>query len=218
MRRRWIKDLRACEQALQFSNIELQLERMQTDLVRTELSMFQEQCEGLLFRQQQTIDSLERLFVSTNSALRHLRVQVQEQSVMLEQLREREQQQLSLIAHLTETVERATRVRENETNANDESATSAAVASLIACADSPAANPPAANPSCADSPADPSTGANKATHLPDFFECKICHERPMTHACLPCGHFLMCSQCSGKVQQCPVCRKHVERAQVIHCS
>ena len=40
--------------------------------------------------------------------------------------------------------------------------------------------------------------------------CKICMERPVQVVLKPCGHALMCTQCSATVQQCPACRKRIE--------
>lgn len=36
--------------------------------------------------------------------------------------------------------------------------------------------------------------------------CDICHEGVKTHACMPCGHMCMCSNCSaGTYDHCPIC-------------
>ena len=39
----------------------------------------------------------------------------------------------------------------------------------------------------------------------DEKECSICMDRPKSHALAPCGH-VFCEECSGLVQNCPVCR------------
>ena len=186
-----MEDLQACEQALQISEIERQLEAMQTDIVRTRLTLVLEQAENMVLRYEQRTRTLEDVLAATNNILERISQRDQQLSVMQEQLQAQER----LIAHLANTIEHMSRVPHDEASAANHR-----------CADRPAAG------------ADPPKGANNATDECDFFECKICHARPMTHACVPCGHFLMCSECSEKVQECPVCRQHVERVQVIYFS
>lgn len=43
--------------------------------------------------------------------------------------------------------------------------------------------------------------------------CKICLDRPMQVALLPCGHHCLCSSCSLQITTCPICRTEVERRQ-----
>jgi len=42
--------------------------------------------------------------------------------------------------------------------------------------------------------------------------CKICYEREMDCALLPCGH-MVCMQCSTRISRCPHCRERFERTQ-----
>jgi len=51
-------------------------------------------------------------------------------------------------------------------------------------------------------------------------ECVVCKKRNKTHILLPCGHLVVCKQCSKKdsisgpgTGQCPVCKRHVEKVQ-----
>ncbi len=40
--------------------------------------------------------------------------------------------------------------------------------------------------------------------------CCICLERPVSHICIPCGHFCLCEGCLLKPgAPCPICRAHV---------
>ena len=43
-------------------------------------------------------------------------------------------------------------------------------------------------------------------------ECKICFEKPIESALLPCGHSLLCTDCALALTPplCPVCRETVE--------
>uniref|UniRef100_A0A7S2XD63 RING-type domain-containing protein n=1 Tax=Lotharella oceanica TaxID=641309 RepID=A0A7S2XD63_9EUKA len=42
--------------------------------------------------------------------------------------------------------------------------------------------------------------------------CKICYEREMDCALLPCGH-MVCMQCSSRISRCPHCRERFTRTQ-----
>jgi hypothetical protein len=44
----------------------------------------------------------------------------------------------------------------------------------------------------------------------DDKQCTICTERPKNTVLVPCGHFF-CSVCSRTVEQCPICRRCIER-------
>ncbi|KAK3827912.1 MAG: hypothetical protein J3Q66DRAFT_394228 [Benniella sp.] len=46
-------------------------------------------------------------------------------------------------------------------------------------------------------------------------KCKICFERTLTHAVLPCFHLVMCGECSQQVRECIVCRTKIEGLQHI---
>ncbi|KAF9356269.1 hypothetical protein BGX26_005491 [Mortierella sp. AD094] len=37
-------------------------------------------------------------------------------------------------------------------------------------------------------------------------KCRVCYERVLTHAVLPCYHLVMCGPCASKVNECIVCR------------
>jgi CRISPR/Cas system-associated protein Cas10 (large subunit of type III CRISPR-Cas system) len=42
--------------------------------------------------------------------------------------------------------------------------------------------------------------------------CVVCLDAQRTHACLPCGHKVLCESCSNFIlgSTCPICRKKVE--------
>jgi len=42
--------------------------------------------------------------------------------------------------------------------------------------------------------------------------CKICYEREMNCALLPCGH-MTCLQCSQRIKRCPHCRDIIKKVQ-----
>mmetsp|Transcript_5976 Transcript_5976/g.8935 ORF Transcript_5976/g.8935 Transcript_5976/m.8935 type:complete len:534 (+) Transcript_5976:132-1733(+) len=48
--------------------------------------------------------------------------------------------------------------------------------------------------------------------IEDDLLCKICYEREMDCALLPCGH-MVCQQCSKRIHSCPHCRKAFTRVQ-----
>ena len=41
-------------------------------------------------------------------------------------------------------------------------------------------------------------------------ECVVCLERPRAVALVPCGHACVCQPCGDMMQECPVCRSHIE--------
>ena len=40
--------------------------------------------------------------------------------------------------------------------------------------------------------------------------CCVCLAVPSDHAVLPCGHLCLCHDCSGNIQECPLCKGEVE--------
>lgn len=58
--------------------------------------------------------------------------------------------------------------------------------------------------------------------------CVICYENPVSTACLPCGHAVMCTSCSNKLTtsrrkhcsrpctKCPICRSDVKVQNIVH--
>jgi Zinc finger, C3HC4 type (RING finger) len=36
--------------------------------------------------------------------------------------------------------------------------------------------------------------------------CKICLEQPLSVILIPCGHYVLCDECSKSIQMCPICR------------
>lgn len=62
------------------------------------------------------------------------------------------------------------------------------------------------------------TDANEEEDLKssDVMLCSICMTRKKEHACLPCGHFCMCTTCSLQLDgRCPICRTAYSRIQRI---
>ena len=55
-------------------------------------------------------------------------------------------------------------------------------------------------------------GAKKDNELNN--ECKICMERPMATALIPCGH-TVCFQCAKKLKECHKCRAKISKLQKI---
>ena len=46
--------------------------------------------------------------------------------------------------------------------------------------------------------------------LEDEKMCKICLGEAITTTFVPCGHFVTCTECAGRVVDCPMCRSHVD--------
>lgn len=44
-------------------------------------------------------------------------------------------------------------------------------------------------------------------------KCIVCWDEERTHACVPCGHYVLCSDCAYDFshKQCPICRKNVDQ-------
>ncbi|XP_790458.1 E3 ubiquitin-protein ligase MYLIP-A [Strongylocentrotus purpuratus] len=49
----------------------------------------------------------------------------------------------------------------------------------------------------------------------DAVTCKVCMASHMDTVLLPCGHFLLCSNCAGMVSSCPSCRLDIEERKKI---
>lgn len=43
-------------------------------------------------------------------------------------------------------------------------------------------------------------------------KCKVCFINQISHAFLPCGHFVICATCAPRFETCPICRTKVEGA------
>jgi len=43
-----------------------------------------------------------------------------------------------------------------------------------------------------------------------FRECVVCMAKPPSHVLIPCGHLCLCMACSVALEQCPICRAHVQ--------
>ena len=42
-------------------------------------------------------------------------------------------------------------------------------------------------------------------------KCWVCFDSPGDHCLDPCGHAGICGICSGKVKQCPICKRTVNK-------
>jgi hypothetical protein len=42
-----------------------------------------------------------------------------------------------------------------------------------------------------------------------LFECKICMENLNNTVCVPCGH-CFCENCGNNLNECPICRQHID--------
>lgn len=47
------------------------------------------------------------------------------------------------------------------------------------------------------------------------YECKLCLARPIGTVLIPCGHAMACTVCSKRIDECPICRKHIRRVGTI---
>ena len=65
-----------------------------------------------------------------------------------------------------------------------------------------------------------SAGAASMPNASGESVCKLCYANPLTHACLPCGHHCLCSECVKRLREysdrCPVCRNLVGQDQRIY--
>jgi baculoviral IAP repeat-containing protein 2/3 len=60
------------------------------------------------------------------------------------------------------------------------------------------------------------TIAKEENEIDDSHLCVICLENARSHACIPCGHKILCQECAPTIEQqgkCPVCR-----AELSHCT
>ena len=60
------------------------------------------------------------------------------------------------------------------------------------------------------------TDTESAKHV--FRECIICMAKPPSHVLVPCGHLCMCMACSVALEQCPICRVHVQSTMRVYFS
>ena len=51
----------------------------------------------------------------------------------------------------------------------------------------------------------------KTETLDTFYECYICYERKGNCQTLPCNHCDICLECVSQIQNCPQCRRRIER-------
>lgn len=51
--------------------------------------------------------------------------------------------------------------------------------------------------------------AGTAGSTTDSQKCKICFDRPIHTALVPCGHLCVCWDCSNQLQNCPICRQTI---------
>ena len=52
----------------------------------------------------------------------------------------------------------------------------------------------------------------------DIIQCKICMDRDKSVYFYPCGHVVMCSDCSKSIQECPICRNKIRKKQPVYLS
>jgi hypothetical protein len=47
----------------------------------------------------------------------------------------------------------------------------------------------------------------------ESIKCIVCWDEERTHACVPCGHYVLCRDCACDLlhKQCPICRKNVDQ-------
>lgn len=43
-------------------------------------------------------------------------------------------------------------------------------------------------------------------------DCKICFVAKIDVVLTPCGHLVVCNECSNGLNSCPICRQHVSKA------
>merc|ERR1711879_212575 len=46
--------------------------------------------------------------------------------------------------------------------------------------------------------------------IDDDEECVICLTEPKDTTIMPCNHFVVCHECFGKIEACPVCRCKID--------
>ena len=69
-------------------------------------------------------------------------------------------------------------------------------------------------------------GALRMRHVPAPVEreqpaaegdlCVVCLDTPKAVVLKPCNHFALCGDCVDKVDDCPVCRAHIENSERIY--
>ena len=69
--------------------------------------------------------------------------------------------------------------------------------------------PPAAVTSLADAQFDTGRPEVPESTIGGQFTCIVCFTNPKSHAAGPCGHQCACSDCSAKMDECPICRSPV---------
>ena len=54
------------------------------------------------------------------------------------------------------------------------------------------------------------TQRNAIAEYETTFNCIVCFDKPRAVLVLPCGHFVMCSQCASEIAMCPTCRNCID--------
>ena len=49
-------------------------------------------------------------------------------------------------------------------------------------------------------------------------KCKICFSNKIDVLCSPCNHVCICSNCSSRIKECPMCRKQIKKFDKIYIS
>ena len=59
------------------------------------------------------------------------------------------------------------------------------------------------------------TLVKRVDKLLDTYRCTVCYKNPKNIILHNCFHFCLCSECLGKLDQCPICRKDIDLYHII---
>jgi len=60
-----------------------------------------------------------------------------------------------------------------------------------------------------------STLSETVEKIQDSFTCQCCADSAINTVFIPCGHLVCCSDCSKKVENCPLCRSDISQVQSV---